>query len=260
MAEHLMHGWEPETPASDSLLREFLEGTAARGERLAEIAGGSAVRRDGVALADLKSPVFFDNAAVLLAPCEYLDRDAVFAALREFYAPGTGSIIFSGFPTWDFSELGFELMGHPPFMVRPAGGELPDVPDDLEIRVVDSAAEADVFTATLEKAYPMPGASGSPLARAWDSDELTLFNGYYGERCVATGGAWNSEGVNDVGWISAMPETRRRGVGRAITYAATFADPAANSVLVASDDGVGVYERMGYIRLLRLTLWARFGG
>jgi hypothetical protein len=57
-----------------------------------------------------------------------------------------------------------------------------------------------------------------------------------------------------------MPETRRRGVGRAVTYAATFADPAANAVLIASDDGVGVYERMGYIRLLRLTLWVRFGG
>lgn len=256
MAEHLTHGWEPETPASDSLLREFVEGTAARGEALAAATGGRTTRRYGIALADL-SPSFFDNTVVLLAPCDYLDRDAVFAAINEFYGPETGVLIFSAFPTWDFSTIGFALMGHPPFMVRPPGGEVPPVPADLEIRLVDSEPEAATFARTLETAYPMPGAAGSALVRGWQTQGLTLFNGYYGDRCVATGGAWNSEGVNDVGWISAMPETRRRGVGRAITYAATFADPSAASVLVASDDGIGVYERMGYIRLLRLTLWVR---
>jgi hypothetical protein len=259
MAEHLTHGWEPDTPASDSLLREFLEGTAARGEALAAATGGRATRRDGIALADLNSPIFFDNAAVLLAPGDYLDRDAVFAALNDFYPPERGVVIFSAFPTWDFAPAGFELMGHPPFMVRPAGGDLPPLPDDLEIRRVDSEAEAATFATTIEAAYPMPGAAGSALVRGWNTEGITLFNGYYGDRCVATGGTWNSEGVNDVNWISAMPETRRRGVGRAITYAATFADPTAPAVLIASDDGIGVYERMGYIRLLRLTLWFRIG-
>ena len=257
MTEHLTHGWEPDTPASDSLVRQFLEGTAARGERLAEITGARATRRDGVALADLDSPVSFDNTAVLLAPCDYLDRAAVFAAIDEFYPSDTSAVIFSAFPTWDFGSLGFALMGHPPLMVRPAGGDAPSLPDDLEIRRVDSAEAAAIFGTTLEAGYPMQGASGSPLVRSWQADELTLYNGYYGDRCVATGGTWNSEGLNDVGWIAAMPETRRRGVGRALTYAATFADPAAPSVLIASDDGVGVYERMGYIRLLRMTLWFR---
>src|SRR5205085_1213649 len=167
-------------------LREFIEGTAARAEALAATTAGRAIRRDGIALADLNSPIFFDNTVVVLAPCDYLDRDAVFAAIGEFYPPERGVMLFSAFPTWDFSGVGFELMGHPPFMVRPAGGDIPPPPDDLEIRRVDSEAEA-------------------------------------------------------------------------ATFAATLAAPSAPAVLIASDDGVGVYERMGYIRLLRLTLWMRPG-
>jgi hypothetical protein len=257
MAEHLTHGWEPDTPASDSLVRLFLEGTARRGERLAEVTGGRAERRDGVAMADLASPVFFDNAAELMAPTEYLDRDAVVHALQDFYPSERGVMLFSAFPTWDLSDAGFALMGHPPLMVRPAGGPTPAVPDDLEIRRVDSSEEAAVFAETIEVAYPMPGAAGSALVRAVGCEELTLFNGYYGDRCVATGGAWNSEAVNDVNWISAMPETRRRGVGAAITHAASVVHPDEPAILIASDDGVGVYERLGYIRLLRMTLWFR---
>jgi hypothetical protein len=29
------------------------------------------------------------------------------------------------------------------------------------------------------------------------------------------------------------------------------------AVLIASDDGQGVYESMGFVRLLRLTMWDR---
>lgn len=259
MAEHLRHGWEEDTPSADSLVRMFLEGTAARGEALAAAVGGQARRVDGVAMADLHSPVLFDNAAVLTAPCEYLDRGAVVAAIHEFYPRDRSAVLFSAFPTWDLSDAGFVLMGHPPFMVRSAGGVQPALPDGLEIRRVDTAEEAVVFGTTIEEAYPMPGAAASPLVSAWNTPGLTLCNAYWGDRCVATGGAWNSEGINDVGWISARPETRRKGVGAAITYAATFSDPAAPSVLIASDDGVGVYERMGYIRLFRMTLWMRPG-
>lgn len=259
MAEHLTHGWEPDTPAADSLVRMFVEGSAARGEALATIAGGRSAREAGLAMSDLGSPIFFDNWAVPLAPCEYLDKEAALTAFRDFYPSDRGVLLFSAFPTWDLSDAGFTLMGHPPFMVRPAGGVAPALPDGLEIRVVDTDAEAAAWASTIEAAYPMPGAAASPLVKAYASEHLTLFNGYYGDRCVATGGTWNSDGVNDVNWISAMPETRRRGVGEAITYAATLVDPAAPAALVASDDGAGVYERMGYIRLFRMTLWIRPG-
>ena len=210
-------------------------------------------------MAELATPVPFENTATLLAPCEYLDRDAVVAAINDFYPSSCVALVFSAFPTWDLSDAGFQLMGHPPFMVRPAGAAAapPDVPG-LEIRRVDSPTERATFGRVISEAYPMPGADTSALVRVTQHDgPLTLFNGYLDGECVATAGTWNSEGVNDVGWISAQPSTRRKGVGAALTYAATQAHPAHPAVLIASDDGVGVYERLGYIRLLRMTLWLR---
>ncbi|HVT76423.1 MAG TPA: hypothetical protein VHD87_05290 [Acidimicrobiales bacterium] len=253
----LVNGWEPETPATDTLVRQFLEATAALGETLTDAVGGRASRRDGVAMADFGSPVPFDNMAVLLAPCELLDRAAVARALGEFYAGPQPMVLMSAFPTWDLHDAGFALMGHPPFMVRPPGGDGPDTPDGFEIRRVDSPEEAAVFARTIEAAYPMPGAERSPVVTGYAAAGVTLLNGYLGDRCVATAGTWSSNGVSQVNWISALPETRRRGVGAAMTWAATVTDPNAPAVLIASDDGVGVYERLGYVRLLRMTLWFR---
>lgn len=258
MAEHLTHGWEAETPANDSLLRSFIEGTAERGEYLAARTGGRALRHSGVAMADLDSPVMFENAAVLLAPCDLLDKATIVEAIADFYPPDATAVVLSAFPTWDLSGDGFVLMGHPPFMVRPAGANPPPPVEGLEIRAVDSAAEMQVFGRVIAEAYPMPGAERSAMARTDDYDgPLRLFTAYLNGEPVATGGTWRSHGVNDVNFISAKSSTRRRGVGAAVTYASTVAWPDDPAVLIASDDGVGVYEKLGYLTLLRLTLWLR---
>jgi len=258
MAEHLTHGWEPETPATDSLLRLFLEGTAERGEFLAAATGRSATRRDGVAMANLQSPVWFENTAVLLTPSQYLERDAVVDAIDGFFARDCPVVVFSGFPTWDLTSAGFELMGHPPFMVRNAGARPPSLIEGVEIRPVQSADELAVFARVIAEAYPMPGAENSAMASITELDgPLRLFNAYLNGKPVATGGTWNSHGVNDVGFISALPETRRKGIGAAITYAATVAFPDDPAVLISSDHGHRVYEALGYLTLFRLTLWLR---
>lgn len=258
MGEHLTHGWEADTPVSDSLLRQFIEGTAERNEYLATRTGGRTTRIDGVALADSASPVMFENTATLLTPCDFLDRSKVVRAIDDFFAPTTTAVVFSAFPTWDLSDDGFVLMGHPPFMVRPQGANPPPAVPGLEIRPVDSADEMAVFARAIADGYPMPGAELSAMARNTEYDgPLRLFNAYFNGKVVATGGTWNSHGINDVGFISALPETRRKGIGAAITYASTVAWPDDPAVLIASDDGVRVYENLGYLRLLRLTLWLR---
>ena len=256
--EHLTHGWEEDTEAGDSLVRLFVEGTAERGEYLAGVSSGRAVRRHGVALADVNSSVWFENTATLLAPCEYLDREAVVAAIADFYPPERTAVVMSAFATWDLSGDGFELMGHPPFMVRPVGDAPPPSPDNVEIRAVDSPAEMEVFGRVLAEGYPMPGAETSALVQVTDyGGPLRLFNAYLDGTPVATGGAWNSHGLNDVGFIAALPVTRRKGIGAAITYAATVADPTAPAVLISSDFGQRVYEALGYLNLFRMTLWMR---
>ena len=57
---------------------------------------------------------------------------------------------------------------------------------------------------------------------------------------------------------STWPRTRTSAgtaIGAAITWAATLADPTKPAVLIASDPGQPVYERMGYLRVMRLTMW-----
>jgi GNAT superfamily N-acetyltransferase len=86
---------------------------------------------------------------------------------------------------------------------------------------------------------------------------ITLFVGYLAGRPVATSGTYAAHGINDVEWVSTHPDARGKGVGASMTWAAATVLASEPSMLIASDDGQGVYERLGYLRLLRLTMWHR---
>jgi hypothetical protein len=258
---HLTHGWEPDLPAGDSILRRYVLATAERGETIARLVGGRVLRTDVVSAADPASPVMFDNAIVLLQPPQYVDLEAALRDAIDWYPADRHVVVLSAFPTPDLTTLGLSLMGHPPLMFRPAGGSAPAAPDGLAIREVETAADLGRFSSTLVDAYPMPGGDRSGVAdpRVLGS-AIRLFVGEIDGVTVATSGAWVGHGINDVEWVSTRADHRRRGIGAALTWAATRADPEQPAVLIASDDGQGVYEAMGYVRLLRLTMWHRPAG
>ncbi len=255
---HLTHGWEPDLDASDSLLRRFVLATADRGEAMARAVGGRARRTEVISAADPGSPVMFDNAVVVLQPPSYVDLHGELVEALEWYPPERHVVVLSPFPTPDLGPLGLSLMGHPPLMYRPAGGVAPPLPDGLTIDEVTSGHQLTDFVRTLVEAYPMPGGESSGIAdpRALGGS-IRLFVGRADGRAVATAGARIGHGVNDVEWVSTLPSHRRRGIGEAVTWAATLADPSLPAVLIASDDGQGVYGSMGFVRLLRLTMWHR---
>jgi hypothetical protein len=74
---------------------------------------------------------------------------------------------------------------------------------------------------------------------------------------VAVGGSHVGHGVNNVEWIATRDEARGRGLGAAVTWAATVADPSLPATLISSDPGRSVYERIGYLAVERWTLWFR---
>jgi GNAT superfamily N-acetyltransferase len=74
---------------------------------------------------------------------------------------------------------------------------------------------------------------------------------------VGTALSYVAHGVVDVEAVATLPGHRRRGIGAALTWAATLADPDLPAVLMASDDGVGVYREMGYLPVTRWTPWCR---
>lgn len=255
---HLTHGWESNLDASDSLLRRYVLATADRGEAMARAIGGRARRTEVYSAADPASPVMFDNTVVVLQPPSYADVNSALVEALAWYPPERHVVVLSPFPTDDLGQLGLSLMGHPPLMFRPAGGAAPALPDGLTIHEVADQADLDDFVQTIVEAYPMPGAESSGIAdvRVLDSS-IRLFVGRVDGTTVATSGARIGHGVNDVEWVSTSPDYRRRGIGEALTWAATLAAPDLPAVLIASDDGQSVYESMGFVRLMRMTIWHR---
>jgi hypothetical protein len=257
MSEELFSGWAPDAPVDDTLLRRFMFALADRGSFLHDRYGFPEVRDEAFAAVDTGSAVVFDNFATLLQPPTMIDIEDALRQILDFFPPERAFIIASAWHLGDLSSMGLQLMGHPPLMYRPAGGTRPPIPADLRIEEIIDDAGARAFARTLQEAYPMPGDPSPAFDQRLLGGPIRLFMGYEADRPVATAGVFVGHGVNDVEWVSTMPDCRGNGYGAALTWTATLADPTLPAVLIASDDGFAVYRRMGYESLLRLTVWFR---
>jgi hypothetical protein len=88
---------------------------------------------------------------------------------------------------------------------------------------------------------------------------MRFWVGYLDGRPVACSGAHVTDACVDVEYVACHEAARGRGIGAALTWRATLADPTKPAVLIASDPGQPVYEKMGYLRVMRLTMWAGGG-
>ncbi len=170
------------------------------------------------------------------------------ATLRDFFgdAPGGPYMVFSPWPLADLAPHGFAPIGHPPLMLRPAGGTAPLVHGFHIERATDVDTLAD-FERTLIEAYPItemqPWERGAYLRERVFFSNWRFFVGYEGDTAVATAAAYVTPTVTIVELVSARPECRGKGYGAAITAAATLTEPDRPAMLVASDLGRNVYAR-----------------
>jgi hypothetical protein len=84
-----------------------------------------------------------------------------------------------------------------------------------------------------------------------------FYTGFVAGRPVATAAGHVAAGVNLVEMVSTAHPARGCGYGEAVTWAATLVDPELPSVLLASDAGRPIYERMGFAAVTRWTMWHR---
>jgi hypothetical protein len=261
----LRAGWEPDTPVEDSLLRRFLVNWTASIDAHGLPQGGRELRRDDLAAVDLGRPSFGGNVATLTAPLFPDGVEEVMTALDDFYGFSAGgrtgaAYLFSPWPTPDLRPHGWTLIGHEPLMLRPAGGVPPPPPPGLRIEEVRDVADLRAFEVAIARGFgaaedPEPGAVfGDGVL---DDDRLRLWVGWEAERPVSAAATFVEAGINDVILVGTVPEARRRGYGAALTWYATLADPALPALLLATDEGRPVYERMGYLSLFRFTVWSR---
>jgi GNAT superfamily N-acetyltransferase len=253
----LPDGWGPTSPPDDTLVRAGVESLADRMRHMAAALGRPLVEQDDWVGASLAASGMFSNAMLVTRPV--LDWDAATAALLALAPPGTPRLLISPLPTPDLRPQGLVLVGHPPFMGRPPGpAKLRSVPQ-LDIRRVSTAEELRTFERTLIEGYPVPDMDPAavPLlfADGYLDGSSVAYLGLLDGQPVGAAAAHVAAGVNHVEFIAVQPGARGRGIGKALTAAATLTEPALPAVLIASDDGRPVYESLGYVPLIRWTLW-----
>jgi hypothetical protein len=259
-AEHLTTGWEPAVPVDDTLVRQFLFHQADVHEAFVLAGGGCFLRTPGAALADIGRAGGYWNAAVLLRPPA--DWAAAVDEVESFFARGTGpAFLWSAWPTPDLTVRGWQLSGHPPLLARPPARVLPlPAPPAVDVRPVATAAELADWERVAIDGYPLPdmlpfvAGSFAPPALL-DDDRFGFWLGRDGGRPVAAGVSATAQGVSSLAFGTTRPEARRRGYWQRLAVERLAATPDLWTVGTFSDDSRPGAEALGFVPLLRLTLW-----
>lgn len=253
-------GWLPDTPVGDTVLRRFAFNQADLNERFADAAGGRSERGDHLSLADSGGPVAFFNQAILLRPLTGLD-DPLLDTVERFYASAPhAATLLSLWPTPDLSARGWGLGGHPAFVARPPGPHGPSRPD-VEIRVVDAAADLEIVERVAVDGYPLEeGRSllpGRLLPAALLGTGIRYRVAYLDGTPVAAAASHAGHGVVNLCFAATLPEARRHGAWSALLWARVDEHPDLPAVAFTSDYSRPGFERLGFLVVTRFTLWWR---
>ena len=255
-------GYGPSSPRGDNLLNDFVQDNAAsfaafgaaRGDRIGRV-------ENVVTLIDAGSPLPFSNRAVLERPID--DIRTVLDHIRPFYdtGPTVPFLLDSAWPTPDLEPIGFTRMGHPPLMVRPPGDAAPARtaraahrarrrrPVRVRLRTHPDRRLSRAAAAADDRGHDHD-AEGARRRRAGITSSATSTaspspraRAYVGDRLVR------------VDNIATLESARGRGYGLALTAAAAAVDPSKPATLIASDLGRPVYDRLGFVAVMRFTYW-----
>ncbi|MFN8193422.1 MAG: hypothetical protein U0R80_03970 [Nocardioidaceae bacterium] len=262
--EHLATGWEPDLPASDTLVRRAVLVHASWAVAVAEALGRPHRHTDRWAGGWIGDRGPLTNPVVIVRPprdeAEWAD---VLAEVHELVPAHVPYFLVSPFPTPDLSGQGLARIGHPPVMVRFPGGAAPGLREGVTLREVRDAEALAVAERVLVDGYPMPdlqdlppgGVLAPPIldgpTRVWTAD-------VDGEPAAVAAAHVAGDAVL-VEYVAALDTARGRGAGAAATWAATLCEPDLPAILIASDDGRPLYEHMGFVAVERWTAWLRPG-
>lgn len=260
--EFLATGWEPQTPATDTLLRRAIEVHASWATAVGQALGRPARHADRWAGAYVAERGALTNPVVLTQPLlELSEFTEVLVEVGEVVPESVPYFLLSPFPAPDLAALGLVKVGHPPLMVRLPGGAPPPLKPGVTLREVDDAAGLAVAERVLIEGYPMPELQpvvpGAFFAPAILDGVTRVWTAYVDDVPAATAAAHVAGDAVLVEYVAALQSARGRGAASAATWAAAVCSPGLPALLLASDDGRPVYERMGFHALTRWTAWVR---
>lgn len=262
--EHLTTGWEADVDPADTVVRRFLLHWAATCDCWATAAGGRVIRTPDLVITDYGRPSGLFNAVVLLRPFAPDEVDQVLGVVEDQLEGGRGSVeLWSLWPTPDLRVRGWELVGHPPLMARPPGrlAGIPD-PGPVDVREVrDPAALADWERVAVE-GFPLdelrpfrPRSIADPVLL--DDPRVRLWVGHQDGRPVSLGTLFVEDDLASFTLGVTRPEARGHGHWNAHAAHRIAAAPDLWFTGVFSDFSRPLAERIGFLPVVRFTLWSR---
>lgn len=204
----LESGSLPTTPIGDNLFRRFLFNQAQLGEMIADAGGGRHTRTDDVALADSGGVVPYFNMGVMLRPVQTADDPALDAA-EDFFASCPSALLLSIWPTPDLSARGWNLVGHPGFVARPASPVNHRVPGGVTIDRANTAEQLAECERIAIEGYPLDEAKGAPSGTVLPPKLLDTTISYrlgsYADQPVAAASSFVAHGVANLVFRSDAP-------------------------------------------------------
>lgn len=257
-------GWEPDAPTTDTALRQFLLAQSAFQRSSGEALDATVIETDAFMAVETGRPAPMINFAVLRQPLAGPGIDSTMAALELIYG-GAGkrgsAALYSPLPTPDLHPWGWTLAGHPPLQMRSpftpliAGGT-------IAIERVLTLEQQAIFEQIMIQGFEMSEMAEQPAgsllgARLFADDRFTAWLGYLDGEPVSGAASFVEAGIVDIVMVATLAAARRKGAGLAVTQTAARPELGLPAVLFSSDDGRPVYERLGFVPILRGAFWYR---
>lgn len=256
-------GWLDDSFTGQSVTQAFLHNQADLADLLAAATGGRHERSDGLALADSGGPVMYTNQAVLLQPLLGPD-DPRLDRIEQFFTGDHPAMVLSAWPTPNLSPRGWQLIGHPMFVVRAPGPHDTASPPGVTVVPVDDAVELAVAERVAVDGYPLPEAVGLPAYALFGTDLLggpvRIRVAYVDGVPAALGSGHAGHGVMNLCLAATAATARRRGAWRALVWARVDDAPDLPAAAFTSDDSRPGFLRLGFLPITRFTLWLKPGG
>jgi len=257
----LTTGWEPDAPLSDSFLRSYVFGHTAWFETIARAAGGRTIRHATWSGADAGGPAGLFNSATLLQPLSATIADATLDDLEGWF-DSRETFLWSAWPTPDLTHRGWQLVGHPPLLLRRPGGRLPDAHARLRVERITDAAGLRDWEYVVAHGFPIDDLQGgrpTPFVgdALLDDARVGIWVGYDDDRPVTTGALFIEAGVAQFALAATLIEGRRRGYWSTMLRVRLQAAGDVPAAALFSDLSRPGAEHLGFIPILRFTCWHR---
>lgn len=256
-------GWEQDAPESDTVVRQFILAQSAFQRLAAEILGATVIENERFVAVDTGRPASMINFGLLRQPLDSHTLDRTMTELEALFGrPGaTGMVVLhSPLPTPDLTPWGWTLAGHPPLQLR--SPLWPAVDTAIRIEPVRSSEDLLDLERIMIEGFDFQEMRGVAAGtyfnlKLLDDGRFGAWLGYLEDEPVAAAASMVEAGIVDVLMVATLPEARRKGIGLAVTQAATRPELGLPAALISSDDGRPVYERLGYVPILRGSFWYR---